>query len=559
MSKKIFLFLILILVLAGCLRLPYLSHYPVGFTPDEAAQGYTAYSILETGKDEWGVFLPLSPRSFGDYKPPFYTYLLIPSVAIFGLNELAVRLPAALFGVFAVLVTFLLIKELFKRYKFSDQIGLLAAFFLAISPWHLQLTRGGFEASLLVFLIPLGLWLFLKGLEKNILYLSLAALPLGFSLFTYHSAKFFTPLIVIILIAWQFERIKKNWRGVVYFSILFGIFLVLFGLTSFSGGSTRALDITIFNPTAGWGMVADLHFDAVKAGVPDMVARFFNNKAIYLLETLIKNYFQYFSLEFLFINGPAEGFYGMLPGQGVLYLFELPLVLIGLYSIFRKKISSGKFILVCLLLAPIAAAFTGGPGYAANRAITMLPFWSIISALGGIVVWQALSKKLDLGTKRLVLMGGFLVITFSLIFFLEAYFIHGPIIIAESMRDGWREAIAFLEDKKDDYQTIIVSRMLSEPQAYVMFYGDFPPQEVQKESVDWLRYEDEELLFLDQLGEYHLGKYTFRHLHFPVDKDLEGVLLVGGPKEFLEATNIMKVINYPNGEPAILIIDPEKN
>ena len=65
---------------------------------DEAALGYNAYSILETGRDEYGQILPIIFKSFGDYKPGFYVYLTLPFIKVFGLNELSVRLPSIILG-----------------------------------------------------------------------------------------------------------------------------------------------------------------------------------------------------------------------------------------------------------------------------------------------------------------------------------------------------------------------------------------------------------------------------------------------------------------------------
>jgi 4-amino-4-deoxy-L-arabinose transferase-like glycosyltransferase len=90
--------LILIILLAAILRLPLLGSFPNGFSGDEANQGYSAYSISKTAKDEWGEFLPLFPRGFGDYKPPILTYLTVPFVALFGLEIQSVRFPTALVG-----------------------------------------------------------------------------------------------------------------------------------------------------------------------------------------------------------------------------------------------------------------------------------------------------------------------------------------------------------------------------------------------------------------------------------------------------------------------------
>src|SRR3990167_9571166 len=111
------LLLVLIIFFAFLLRIFAIDVIPVGFTPDEASFGYDAYSILHTGKDQWGHTFPLVLESFGDFKPPLYAYLTMPSVAFFGLNKFAVRLPNALLGTAAVYITYLLVNELQKRVK----------------------------------------------------------------------------------------------------------------------------------------------------------------------------------------------------------------------------------------------------------------------------------------------------------------------------------------------------------------------------------------------------------------------------------------------------------
>ncbi len=148
--RQIFLLFCLV-SFAAILRFAFLADFPVGFTADEAAQGYTAYSILETGRDEWGTPFPLSPRSFGEFKLPLYTYLTIPSVAVFGLNEFAVRFPAAFFGTLAVLAVFLLVRKLFD----NEFLAFFASFLLAVSPWHISLSRAALEANLTTFFLPL--------------------------------------------------------------------------------------------------------------------------------------------------------------------------------------------------------------------------------------------------------------------------------------------------------------------------------------------------------------------------------------------------------------------
>src|SRR4030042_5008814 len=164
MLKNNFL-LICIILIATILRFYQLSQIPPGLYSDEVSNGYNAYSILKTARDEYGNLLPLSFRSFGDYKPPFYIYVLVPSIAVFGLNDFAVRFPSAFAGVLTVLLTYIFTRQLFK----NNNIALWASFFLAISPWHLQFSRGGFEANFMIFLTLLGVVLFLNSFKKSFL------------------------------------------------------------------------------------------------------------------------------------------------------------------------------------------------------------------------------------------------------------------------------------------------------------------------------------------------------------------------------------------------------
>ena len=105
--------LILILMLAAVLRFYQLGQIPPSLNWDEVSNGYNAYSILKTARDEHGNFLPLTFRAFGDYNPALSVYTLVPSIALFGLNEFAVRFPSALLGTLTVLLTYLMVKQLF--------------------------------------------------------------------------------------------------------------------------------------------------------------------------------------------------------------------------------------------------------------------------------------------------------------------------------------------------------------------------------------------------------------------------------------------------------------
>ncbi len=559
------LLLILILLVAAVLRILWLDKYPAGFTPDEASFGYDAYSILKTGKDQWGESFPLTFRSFGDFKAPLYTYLAIPSVAVFGLNEFAVRLPNAILGVLAVLATYLLVKELFKKLEIGNwKLEILAATLLAVSPWHISLSRGAFEANLTTFLMPLGVYAFLKGLKDG-RWMIVSAFAFGINLFSYHSARLVTPLVVLALIWLGHKKLTKGSismyqfiKAKYVFLIVFGLFLAVSMVSVLSGGGNRASDVAIFNPTGGWGVVADRRYEGLQAGLPDAISRLFSNKLTYVASEFTKNYLTYLSPTFLFTQGAGEATYGMIPGFGVLYLFELPFIGVALWVFVKRPKWDIGFILAWIILSPIPAALTKGPGFAANRAAVMMPAIQILSAYGGMALWQMVKniKHLNSNLKQIGLLGYWVIGIMGFLFFLEAYFYHAPRNNAHSMSYGWRQAVEYIQSVEENYNEIIISRAFSEPHIFVAFHKKWDPSDYQKQAQHFLRYEKQGLLFVDQLGEYKLGKYTFRDIRYFDDGALENTLLVGRARDFPETIEPLETILFPDSKKAMLIVNP---
>jgi len=541
-----------IIVAAFLLRIIGLSNYPVGFTADEASFGYDAYSILKTGKDQWGQSFPLALRSFGDFKLPVYSYLTIPSIAVLGLNEFSVRLPGAILGTLAVLFTYLMLTEL--RWAKKDNLALLAALLLAISPWHISLSRGAFEANLTSFFISFGLWAFYRGLAKP-KWMFPAALFFGLNLFTYHSARLFTPLLLFVVVLMERKKLslKKNkWPLTVF------LFFFLFaGYSLFAGAGSRGIDVAIFNPTDKWAAVSERRYEAVLLGLPDPVSRFFSNKVAYTARLFVHNFLTYLSPAFLFLQGAGEATYGMIPGMGVLYLVEIIFIAAALISFVRKPDERIRLFLVWVLIGFLPASISKGSGYAANRAAVVMPAFQVISAYGILALFGWLKKsRIALFSKKLFWGTVLALLAISLVSFLENYIYHSPARVAPAMSYGWEEAVNFVRGVEGNYREIVVSRAFSEPQIFIAFYSQMEPETIQKSSKDWLRYEETGLPFVDQLGEYHLGKYTFRDINFLVDQDLPETLIIGKAGEFPAGILPLKTIYYPDGEAAILIVDP---
>ena len=116
MNKYFLTAIILFITFLGAgLRIYNLEGSPPSLNWDEAAWGYNAYSILETGRDEYGKFMPIFTRSFDEYKSTLPLYFMVPSILVFGLTEFAIRLPSAIVGALIIPIMYLLVNEISKN------------------------------------------------------------------------------------------------------------------------------------------------------------------------------------------------------------------------------------------------------------------------------------------------------------------------------------------------------------------------------------------------------------------------------------------------------------
>jgi len=349
------------------------------------------------------------------------------------------------------------------------------------------------------------------------------------------------------------KRTLKNILTNKFLLIVFGLFFVIAFSSFFMGGQKRGMDIALFNPTDNWQLVADSRWWATRdMGLPDIIVRIFNNKLVYSVEKIVKNSLTFISPQFLFSEGPSEAFYGMMPGVGVLYFWQLPILALSVYWLIKKPIKEVLLLVLLTLVGLIPASLVKGER-TANRAATMMPYLQIILAWGLLELVNKLKKVKKI--KKFIVPSFIFIFLVFFAFFLEDYFVQSPKNFSKQMLYGRCPALNWVEQNFPDASKIIVSRKLSEPQAYVMFCLDYPVDLVQAESQDWLRYQEEGLSFLDQLGEYYLGKFAFKEINWASDSLVDGVVLIGKMEEFPGTSDFIptKIINYFNGDPAIYI------
>lgn len=473
-SKKLFILaFFIIFAIASVLRLYRLSDFPVGFHIDEASLGYNAYSLLLTGKDDNGNRLPLYIDIFGDNRPSGYHYLAIIPVKLFGLSEFSTRFPGAFFGIISIFAIYLLSNAVFN----NRRIALLSAFLLAVSPWHVVLSRASAETIVALFFILLGFALILISFQKkSFYYLTLGSLSLIASFFFYHTPRVFVPLLLV-----SFAMVSSGlYTNKKYFKkFLLSVFLV--GLISFllvfvvKGGAGRFNQVNIFgHPETKLVMEEEIREDGI-SNLSPFVTRISHNKIISFSRTFVSNYLDYFSGNFLFTNGGLPIWY-KIPNLGLLYIIELPFVLIGLFFLLIKKDNFYRLLLLWIVIAPVTAALTVDDAPNIQRAIVLFPILEIVAAFG-IYIFLKGQKNFQ---KYLVVAIGIIFI-FNVYYFTHQYFVHSKVHRPWYRNNGFSEMLTTVKKSYASYDSVIVTKAMGGVYPLVLFHMQYDPVKYQKE------------------------------------------------------------------------------
>jgi len=475
--ERIVVFL-LIITLAAFIRFYSLNILPVSLYWDEVAQGYNAYSILMTGKDEYGSTFPLVFRSFDDFKMPLYIYLSTIVIKFFGLNEFSTRFISATAGTLTVVFTVFLTKKIleFGNYKNSEHIVSISYFsglMLTVSPWHINFSRGAFEANLALFFVVVGLYFFISGMQ-NKKYLYISIIPFVCAFYSYRSILVFLPILIScsILIFNQYFR-KKYLKHLIFFFTILAIFLSPLIITLFSGFSdNRVSQVSIFENSNQ--LLYENSIKQAKEG-NTFWARLKYNRRITFSYIAFSNYISHFSPSFLFIDGDGNGRHSI-RGMGMMYAWELPIIVIGIIISYRnfKDKRFFWFILFWLFSAPIPASLTQ-PAPHALRSLNILPVPQIFFSLGIIYLLSIVSRKQRIVLSVFVIM----IIIFSLYIFSNKYK-HHMINAGSEWGDGYKQLVTEVGNDYSDYDLFLVTGANWEPYIYFLYYNKFSPAEYQK-------------------------------------------------------------------------------
>lgn len=528
---------VIIFFIAFFLRFYKLTSNPSSLYWEEVALGYDAYSLLKTGSDHRGNPWPVVYiNSYMDYKPPLYVYTAIPSIWLFGLNEFGIRFPSAFFGSLTVLVFYLLVNELFKD-KISQylniSISLMASFLLTISPWHLQFSRAAFEANLALFIFSLAVLLFYKAL-KNKIYLPFSSFCFVLTLYTYHGARVFTPLFIalLLLIYW-----RKLWhiKSIAIISLILGLILTSPLIKEMNKIEVRQR----FQETSAFATLDPIveSNQKIEEDGTSRLSKLIHHRFLEYSRIFLNNYFTYFNGRYLFLSGDENPRHST-QEFGELYHWELVTLILGIIILLKNiKRKSSLLIIGWLLLAPIPGAITKTNPHSL-RTILSLPAFIIVSAIGLTQIIKVIKNiKLPSITHYSLLITLFLLLFTEFILYLHFYYSHYPKIHSDQWQYGYKEAILYIKNNQEKYNSIYLTEKYGRAYMYYLFFNQLEPTKIQAFIEP----------FKTDPNIRKLDKVNFG------DKETvgEGELVIGGPDE--KRGKLLKTINLLDGTPVFKI------
>ncbi len=356
--RRVLALMVACLLAAAALRLPALEEVPPGLHYDEAANGVLAADIAVRGER------PLFISSYTGKEVLFF-YGTAFLMRLLGTSVFSLRLAAAFFGLLTVAATYWLGRELLA----DRRVAVVAAALMAVSFWHLLLSRLGFRAISQPLLQGLAVAALFRGLHHNRRrWLVAGGLFFGLTAYTYLAARLFPLALGLALLPLLFGTGQRavRWRQLALFA---GVALLV---------AAPLLFYFYNHPDAFWVRIGQVAPDSVDPN-------------------LLRNYLRSLGMFFL-VGDPYWRF--NIPGRPLFNWWWGGLLLVGwgtaLWRWQRWWYDWQKAAVLLLLLAPfimiLPTALAVGEIVPSNlRAIGLIPFIFFLPALGLVTLVEQIA------------------------------------------------------------------------------------------------------------------------------------------------------------------------
>ncbi|PIZ64598.1 hypothetical protein COY15_04810 [Candidatus Roizmanbacteria bacterium CG_4_10_14_0_2_um_filter_39_12] len=405
---------IIILILAIGVRIYNIDQIPAGIFIDEATASLEAINILQGNQ--------ASPFATGWYETPNgYFYYMALIFKLFGVNQMTLKIISIIPAILTIPAVYLL-----ARLMFGSFVGLSAMFFMAISRWHMTMSRWGWNEVMPPLFQTLGLYFLLGAFRRQsaILYI-LSGIIHGLVLYTYLSSRLVVITVFLFIIIFLGQIFFKNralflqcTKGILLFFIAWLITVMPLGMTYLTDPFTfinRTGEVSIFNEV----------------------------RITKSLKPIINNAVDH--LKFFHEKGDGNGRHN-LPNEPMLDPVTGTLFVLGFaYGIFRLK-DKRFFLLVLWLMIALAGGILSSRNESpqAYRTLTAVPAVTIFAAVSAALLFNQL-KKLSIFRKKMskfILMIGFLVfVSIAGVWEIRTYF------LCQAINPSVQLSYSFMETK----------------------------------------------------------------------------------------------------------------
>jgi 4-amino-4-deoxy-L-arabinose transferase-like glycosyltransferase len=507
-----------IVVYAIILRFFKLDQFPPSLNWDEVAAGYNAYTIANWGADEYGTKFPIVFKNFGDDKHPVHIYLTALTIKVFGLSDYTTRASSAAIGVVGVIAIYFLAKKLFK----DEAAGIFASGFLAVSPYHLQYSRGLWEANFALSFLLAGVTLFYYGIEKKNWLIPVSFVSFGLSFFSYHSAKIVVPPVVLFLVLTNIKKLfedKKILLWIVVVGLLFG-------------------GLIIKEPKIlGFARVNQTKFSEEQV-----------NKYGGVTGILLNNYKQYFTYSYLFQKGDQSP-RGSVKVIGEFYKIDMILAAIGMFVlIYRKKWQAFSLVVLWLAFSPLPGAVSSIEP-SSTRGIFMIGPVILLSANGAAFLISVFKKN---RMKILIALALILCLAYESYNYLHYYYTEYSKAEAIEWQYGMKQVVDYVK-RNPEYIQIYMDKIRQQPYIFFLYYLKTPLPEL----IKTVKYDESESKSYNTVLSF--GKYQFGGWNIIESYPNYKVLYIVTPSyygglRYLSQFDLNDLIKYPNGTNAFYIV-----
>ena len=472
-DNKYELFIYFVLVIGFMTRLVGIVNCPTGLNQDEASAGYEAYSLFKYGIDRHGKSFPVHFISWGSGQNVLYSYIMIPFIAVLGLNELSVRLPMAIIGC----ISLILIYKFFNKY--NKKLEFIALTFFAICPWHIMKSRWGLESNLFPDMVLMAVYMLIKGIQNNkmkFFYIGITILSL--SVYSYGTSYMFLPFFMSAVLIYLLKIKKINIKHVIISIII---------------------SVIICFPMILFVIINTFDYNEIILG-KITIPRLYENRYERLTTILNLNFIK--DILFLLLQIDSSK-YNYIPFFGIIYLISWPFTVIGAINCFKNKNVEKNIVNIWFIVSSFLLIVFNEINI--NRMNILIMPLIIYTILGIYIIYNK---------KRNIINFICIIYILSFLMFIFTYInIESKFCFAKGLESPLQYTIN--TDKK-----IYIQSSYNQPYIYVLFYTKTPV----KEYIDTVSY------YRSNIGNEMIKSFSKYNFYIPEEIDNNAIYIV--PKDY---------------------------